>query len=80
MADGGSTLWDPMVDTLLSMRINRALGGPFFSPLDVGDLTDELADVILALGEGLPKMRDGILKVEETKARLRAEHKKRHKR
>jgi hypothetical protein len=70
----GYTVWDPLVDVLLARQINLALGGPFVSPWEIGELDDATIDVITSVIRDVSPMREGLQVIEQIKAGIRSRH------
>lgn len=70
----GTTAYKPLVNVLLARQINQALGGPFVSPWEVGELDDATIDVITSTIKDLPSMQEGLRKIEQVKDRIRRAH------
>jgi hypothetical protein len=70
----GYTSWEPLVDVLLARQINMALGGPFISPWEVGELDDTTIAVITSIVKDVAPMKEGLQKIEQIKAGIRNRH------
>lgn len=68
----------PLADLWLAREINRAVGGAFVAPWDVGALDDGTIDLMLALNADLPQMQAAGQRIERIKQTIRQRHDRTH--
>ena len=70
----GKVGWRPLVNIELAKQINLALGGPFVSPWEVGQLDDATIDMITGTLIDLPPMRRGFQEIKQIKDAIKRKH------
>lgn len=70
---------DPLLVSILTARqINTALGGPFVSPFEVGQIPDEFVDACMLMNTKLPQFQEARRKMEQRKTEFRNRSLRKH--
>lgn len=62
-----------LINVFMARRLNNILGGPFFTPWDIPDLSEDLMDTILSIEE-VNNLKAGMNQVEAIFTKWRSDY------